>query len=247
MSNFALRPIHRPIGPRGLSIVEFIVGIAVGLFIVGGTAKLFVDYLGSNRNMLLETRVNQDLRAAADYVVRDLRRAGYWRNASSGVWNSTTTSVSTNPYSSVLPASAASASLVYYYDKDGTDTVVDAETFGVQFDSAAGTLRTKLGTGGYQDITDASVVKVTGFTVDPTPAPAPVELYQTCPCLTKGSCTLANFQVGGSRYANRPLLYIQRLTVRLSGESRTDSRIKREIVETVRVRNDRFVGDACVN
>ena len=70
---------HR--GQRGLSIVELLIGLAIGLFIVGGAIKLFVDNLTNNRRLLLETRVNQDLRAAADLIARDLRRAGYWRNA----------------------------------------------------------------------------------------------------------------------------------------------------------------------
>ena len=57
------------------------VGVAVGLFVAGGAAKLFVDNLSNNRRMLVETRINQDLRAATDLIARDLRRAGYWRNA----------------------------------------------------------------------------------------------------------------------------------------------------------------------
>jgi type IV pilus assembly protein PilW len=63
---------------QGLSIVELMVGIAMGLFITAGAIKLFVDNLGSNRQLLLETRLNQELRTAADIVARALRRASYW-------------------------------------------------------------------------------------------------------------------------------------------------------------------------
>lgn len=238
-------------GQRGLSIVELLVGVAVGLFIVGGATKLFVDYLVGSRNSLIEIRLQQDLRAAADLVARDLRRAGFWRNATTGVWSSTTTSVVTNPYTTITtPANG----IAYNYDKDGTDgiNVAGTETFGFLLNTATGVLAANLGNGN-QPITDPATLNVTAFTVVPNPTLNPVELYQTCPCLTKGACTLAQFQPAagvtpaGTRWATRPILTIQQYTITIAGESRTDSRVKREISETVRVRNDKFTGDACVN
>ena len=68
----------------GLSLVELLVGATIGLFLVGGAAKLFIDSIGDTRRMIIETRVNQDLRAAADLMARDLRRAGYWQGALAG-------------------------------------------------------------------------------------------------------------------------------------------------------------------
>ena len=53
------------------------VGIAIGLFIVAGAVALVATQLGENRRMLLETQVQQDLRAAADIITRELRRGGY--------------------------------------------------------------------------------------------------------------------------------------------------------------------------
>lgn len=231
----------------GLSIVELLVGVALGLFIVGGATKLFVDFLAGSRNSLLEIRLNQDLRAAADLVARDLRRSGYWRNATTGVWSASTVSVAPNPYNVVTtPANE----IVYYYDKDGVDNMPTgpsaAETFGYLWVPATGVLKARLGSAGYQDITDPGTVNVTAFTVTKTVL-AEVELYKNCPCLTSGKCFLTDFAVAGGRYANRPLLAIQQYTIRIAGESRADSRVKREIIESVRVRNDKFTGDACVN
>jgi Tfp pilus assembly protein PilW len=66
-----------------MSIVELLVGVAVGLLIIGGATKLFVDYLVSTRRSLVETRVNQDLRAAADLIARDAPPIGKVRQAAS--------------------------------------------------------------------------------------------------------------------------------------------------------------------
>ena len=117
---------------RGLTVVEMMVGFAVGLFIIGGATKLFVDYLTNNRKLLLETRVNQDLRAAADLVVRDLRRAGYWQNASSLIWvsnaSNTGGSYTTNPYRTITVGTAnGSDSITYSYAKDSDNAPGAAE------------------------------------------------------------------------------------------------------------------------
>lgn len=71
---------------RGLSLVELMVGIAVGLFVVAGAIGVVTTQLGDNRRLLLETQVQQDLRATADIITRELRRAGADSNAMNQVW-----------------------------------------------------------------------------------------------------------------------------------------------------------------
>ena len=61
---------------RGMGIVELLVGLALGLFVVSGGLMLLAGFTDENRRLLLETRLTQDLRAASDLVTRDLRRAG---------------------------------------------------------------------------------------------------------------------------------------------------------------------------
>lgn len=239
-------------GQRGLSIIELMVGIALGLFLIGGAVKLFTDYLGSSRRSLLDIRLHQDLRAAADLVARDLRRAGYWRNATDGVWSAATTSVAPNLYTTITltqPVSAGDPTIIAYnYDKDGTDGIdTNTERFGFRLDAANGVLQASLGNNTYQAITDASTVNITGFTVAELSPARTAELFMNCPCLTSGKCLLSDFAVGGSRHATRPLLTIQQYVITLTGQSRNDTTVTRSLRETVRVRNDRFTGDACVN
>ena len=117
---------------RGLSMVELMVGVVVGLFVVAGAVKLFTDYLGSNRNLLLQTRINQDLRAAADLIARDLRRGGYWRNATAGVSLDPLVPPLQNPYRTVA-YNGGTGELTYSYAKDNVDALDAAtEGFGVK-------------------------------------------------------------------------------------------------------------------
>jgi prepilin peptidase dependent protein B len=69
------RQTHLP-RSRGLSLVELMVGMAVGLLVVAVALFAITQHLQENRNVLAETRLLQDLRTVTDLLARDLRRAG---------------------------------------------------------------------------------------------------------------------------------------------------------------------------
>ena len=85
------RPAMMRLRSRGLSIVEMLVGIAIGLFVVAGATLVATGQLADNRLLMLETQLQQDLRATADLVARELRRGGLWGNAADSVWPGSTT------------------------------------------------------------------------------------------------------------------------------------------------------------
>ena len=137
---------------RGMTVVEIMVGLAVGLFVLLAGAGILATFSGADRRMLLETRLLQDLRATSDTITRDIRRAGYWANASTGVWVSGGPAVPPpNPYrnfyaascdASPLPAAvptptAASNALCYYIAQDTDDTASNTEMFGFKLDGNA--------------------------------------------------------------------------------------------------------------
>jgi prepilin peptidase dependent protein B len=228
---------------RGLSIVEFMVGVAVGLFVVGGATKLFVDYLGNNRRLLLETRVNQDLRAAADLVARDLRRGGYWRNATAGLSSDPASSSVLNPYRAM---SLASGVLTYRYDKDGDDANANAlEDMGVQRSTVGGVGVLQLRTAGsWQTITDPGVLNVAaaGLVMNES-ASRTVPLWDQCPCLLDLTCNSTEFAASGVYFSTRPRVTIRQYQLTLTG-SAPGTNVTRSITETIRVRND-LVEGAC--
>ena len=55
---------------RGMSLVELMVGITVGLFIVAAATTLMANQLSDNRKLLVETQIQQDLRASMDIITR---------------------------------------------------------------------------------------------------------------------------------------------------------------------------------
>lgn len=235
---------------RGLSVVEFMVGVAVGLLVVGGATKLFVDYLSSNRRLLIETRVNQDLRAAADLIARDLRRGGYWQNAAAGISSDPKVAPIPNPYSAIsYDGSTGTLSYAYAKDGDNSFTAGGVEDFGVRRSTVGGVGVIQLRTaGGWQTITDPATLNVPAGAGGLNIAPAVerrVELFDQCPCLLDLRCVAAEFAVGGPYFATRPRVTIREYSLTLSGTA-PNTAVTRTLTETVRVRNDLLEGN-CPN
>lgn len=69
----------------GFSLVELMVGMAVGLVIVSVALLAWAQHLRQNRHLLLDARLMQDLRTVVDLVSRDLRRAGSFLPSADGI------------------------------------------------------------------------------------------------------------------------------------------------------------------
>jgi type IV pilus assembly protein PilW len=65
----------------GLSMAELMIGIAVGLIVIGIVGTLFITTLRGSDDTLRSMKLNQELRAAMDYMVADIRRSGFWARA----------------------------------------------------------------------------------------------------------------------------------------------------------------------
>jgi prepilin peptidase dependent protein B len=216
---------------RGLSLIELMIGMAIGLFItaIGGT--LLASHVRENRSLLLEARLMQDLRTAADVITRDLRRAGYWGGATSGVWLASTTGVITNPYVAVAPDGAASDAVSFRYSRDTTEnnTVDSNEQFGFRLRN--GSIEMLLGGSGWQALTDAGTLTVSSFSV--TPSVERIDL--------QGSCSKA---CPAGSTSCPPQQEVRSLALLISGRSATDAGVIRSVRSQVRLRNDSFTG-AC--
>ena len=227
----------------GLSIVELLVGVAIGLFVVAAAAMLTSTQLVENRRLLLETQVQQDLRATADIVARDMRRAGSWWNAYQGVWYPGSTGVVVSPMLGMTP-SAIGSQTDYKYIRSGGNQgpygfKLQSGRIKSYFASTAGTA-----SGGWQDLTDASTMLVTSFSITPRlinePTPAGL-LPQKMPCpkLCPGGTT-----------ACWPTVLVREYQVDITATAVSDPSVRRSVRSMVSVRNDELQsnvpgGDAC--
>jgi prepilin peptidase dependent protein B len=215
-------------GQRGLSMVELMVGVAVGLFVVAGATLVVSNQLGDNRRLMLETQIQQDLRAAADLIARDLRRAGYWSSAASGVWHAGATVVNPNPYTTVhgVVSGTPASAVQFDYARDTNDTV-DIPTERSGFRLSSGVIQMFTG-GAWQALTDATTLRITKFEVELNSRD--IELACFNPCAGAPSCP--------------PTQTVRDITVVIEGAAVHDPTVRRGAQSNARLRND-VVQGAC--
>jgi Tfp pilus assembly protein PilW len=207
-------------GQRGLSLVELMVGMALGLFIVAGAAMLTGTQLGENRRLILETQVQQDLRAAADIITRELRRAGYDRTASNQISSAAPPGSAPmgaqQSYRVGLVLNAGAEEVAYKYDRITGD--ID---FGYRL--AGGTIRFRQ-EAQIHDLTDRNTLEVTDFQVT---REAPYTEQLACPRLCPDGTQ-----------ACWPTISITDVTIEITGRSVADPALERKVTSRVRLRND---------
>lgn len=223
--------MRHPPTQRGLSIVELLVGITIALLIAAAGVTAFAGNLRENRQLLLEARLMQDLRTAADLVSRDLRRAGYWGAADAGVWAAGASGIATNPYDALTPAGATSDAVSFRYSRDATEnhSVDSNEQFGFRLRNGA--IEIQLGAGNWQALTDAGTLTITAFGVTPTVQELSLEGFCATAC-PAGSSTCP------------PRQQLRSVALLITGRLVADAVVTRSVRSQVRLRNDAVTG-AC--
>ena len=225
---------------RGLSIVELMVGVAVGLFVVAAASMLVATQLSDNRRLTLETQVQQDLRTAADIITRELRRAGHWGKARDGVAQP----ANTNPYDVVTMADGnpfvdgvPSDGVLLSYSRSGNETAENnaldaAERLGFRraVVDGKGVIQTQLGEDNWQALTDGNTLDVRDFTLTMHLQPILLECPKPCP---------------GGGNACWPRLMVRDITLAITGEAAHDSSVRRSLESNVRLRNDAVIAGTC--
>jgi type IV pilus assembly protein PilW len=217
---------------RGLSIVEMMVGVAIGLVIVAAATMMTAAQLADNRRLLLETQVQQDLRATADVITRDLRRAGYWKDSHLGtVAGAAASAPMANPYSAVLPAvpGVIAHEVTYTYaarNAPEDNAVTSAEQLGFRLSGSV--IETQLGGGNWQALTDGATLKVTAFNITEQKQDVTLACFRAC---SAGATTCP------------PVLSVRDYTIDIAGEAVTDPAVARSIRTQVRLRNDLIDGE----
>ena len=217
------RPQARGI-QAGMSIVELMVGVAVGLIVVAAASLLMTSQLVENRRLLMETQLQQDLRATADIMTRDLRRAGSLPElgALDLIWYPGATGTTSNVMASAF--TPGTTTVDFRYEPGGTTST----RFGYRL--LSGVIQTRIGSSGlFQDLTDGKVMVVDSLTFDARNAGAtPVRMpcAKPCPDTTNNSW---------------PTYQVREIDLVITAHAKRDASVKRTVRSTVRLRNDHVV------
>jgi prepilin peptidase dependent protein B len=224
---------------RGLSLIEMMVGITVGMIVVAGASLLMVNQVEDHRRLVLETQVQQDLRAAADLILRDLRRAGFRERPEEGVWAAGAADPIPNAYADAASAAANGSEIEYGYSRhddrearsnfrtptNPEDNVVTSdERFGYRISNDV--LQFKLGGSRWQPLTDPNTLTVTEFDVRINAQLIDLSEFCSPPCAAAGCQTQ----------------HVKDVRLVLSGQAKHDASVVRRVEVNTRLRNDQIVG-----
>jgi type IV pilus assembly protein PilW len=213
--------------PRGLSLVELLAGLAIGLLVAGAAVTSVMAHLREDRRAADERRLVRELHMAADLVARDLRRAGHWDGVVAASWHEAGPLV-VNPHAALTPQAGPADAARYGYA--GLAPGAATEDLGLRL--SAGVVQLRLGDGAWQALTDAATVQVTHFGLTPTVHPVLLD------ALCGGACA------PGVPGCGAPLQAVRTLVVELRGRSPRAPHATAAAHRVVRVRNDAVTG-AC--
>lgn len=216
---------------RGVSLVELLIGLALGLFIVAAGLGLLASHLHESRALVLEARLMQDLRNTSDFITRELRRAGHWGEAGAGLWRAGHTP-RPNPYQALEPGAEDRVQLTYSRDATENHLVDPQEVVGFRLRNQV--VELQLGAGNWQALTDPATLQVAQLRL------TPVQQALSLPGLCERPCGAA----GAAGLACPPRLLVRLYELELAGHAPLDPRIQRSLQTRVRVRNDAVEG-AC--
>jgi type II secretory pathway component PulJ len=237
-----------PASQRGLTLVELLIGSALGLLILGVLTGLYVNTIASSGQGLRMAHLQQQLRAAMEIMGRDLRRAGYYGTRPDA---GTLAALRANPFTDADhpgkdeaerndvrighfqggQAEAAGSCILYSYDLDADGNLkpsgVGMERFG--FRLREGMLQMRYGGDGFDcdqgvwhAVTDAGVeITHLEFQLDSTPL-HPRDGEHAC-------------------VAGEPCLFIREVRITMAGRLHADPGVRMRLDSRVRLRNDRYL------
>ncbi|EEG07814.1 PilW family protein [Pseudogulbenkiania ferrooxidans] len=205
---------------HGVSLIELMVSVGLGLVLLLGMTSFLTTSLKSNTSTMKAARLDQELRAILLLISRDVRRAGYWGNASSGV--GVGAAAYSNPFGTVNTATAGC--ILYSYDRNGDGSQGNDEKYGVLLSSGTVMLRsggtsyncTPGANNSWEALSDSNVTSVTTLTF---------------------SLALTPYYQSGS---SGPNVLSRTVTITLAGQLKSDSSVRQTLSETVKLENDLF-------
>jgi len=112
----------RPQFQRGVTLIEMMIAMVLGLFVVGAITSVFLTNVKTNTANLKMIRLNQELRGAMTFMVDEIKRTGYSADPGNAL------------FINAFDASTASC-ILYSYDADNDGTQGPNELFGFRLDT----------------------------------------------------------------------------------------------------------------
>jgi prepilin peptidase dependent protein B len=217
----------RLIKQSGFTLTELLVALSLNILVLIALISIFVANLQHYRTVLNTNRLHQQLQSAMDIMSSDIRRAGYWANAS----NDLALNQNNNPFMASgtdISVGTGNTCILFTYDnsKNGSlpaiSTSYDDERYGYRVNSQV--LQTRpwgasfsctASANAWENITDSTVILITNLT-----------FTLNTQTITTGPGTAR--------------IILRSVDITLTGRLTSDATVTKTLTEHIRIRNDKF-------
>lgn len=254
----------------GVTLVELLIGMLLGLLVAGAGMGLFLTSLKGQTDNIRLSRLNQDMRALMDIMVRDIRRAGfvtddpknYLANLKNNPFFGANTDVGVRSFGSLT-----NNCIVYTYnfdndkppnvdDNDDSDDTDDKnDFFGFRLDGASGNLQMRKSgktnanctDGAWESVVEPDV-EITKLFFRLTTTRRNIDSMKTDSnsdgCLDGDNNCNKRCDTGegcNTCASGKACLEIRDVFIDLTGQLRDDVSVSQSIQQQVRIRNDKYI------
>lgn len=244
----------------GFTLIELMISMTIGLIVIAAATTIVVTNMGAQRDSADMISLNQDMRAIANLMTRDIRRAGFLTSEpedngalllANPFFDDSTVGATTDI--SVLDSGNC---LLFSYNRDDDNPpVIDAnERLGFRLSGGALQMRTE-GTTNEACDTEAEWETISGPRLtfaEITFTPSVQALNVTSMQTDSDNDGVADGDDDGNGLCDateacqtcvsgESCLYVRSISYTLIGHLNSDSNIEMSLSEVVRIRNDKFV------
>lgn len=213
---------------QGFTLTEMLVALAINGVIFAGLISVFVVNLDHYRDTVGTTVLNEQLFSSMQLMTREIRRAGYWGNASSDLGSG----ANNNPFMASgtdVTVNSGGDCILFTYDHDQNGSLpsisssYNDERYGFRLKNGAlqsrppgATFACTAADDNWEDVTDTNILTITAlsFTLN----------TQT---VSTGLGTTA--------------IDLRSVDISITGQLVSDTSVTRTLTHRVRIRNDKFI------
>jgi prepilin peptidase dependent protein B len=210
----------------GLTFAELLVALVINAILLAALIDIFSSNISHYNKTTSSDMLSQQLENAMQLMVSNIRRAGYWSNAS----NDISTGQNHNPFmaaaTDVSVPSATCILLTYDAQKNGTlpsiSNTYDDDRYGFRLNSASlqarppgATFACNAAGSNWENVTDPNIVNITALSI-----------------------TLTTHTVPAGASTNN--IITRSITISMTGQLVSNATVTKTLTSYVRIRNDKF-------
>ncbi len=220
---------------NGLTLVELLVGIVVGLVVLSAAGGAMMSYIKSYSDSQKILNLNQNMRAVMDIMAREIRRAGYVSSDVSDIDKFKDNPFFKGDYD--LTTYNNGQCIVFSYEKDKISGVSLGDKAGFKLGADKNVQMRKIK---YENVNSAcdwsGFDELEGITDDDIV----IEKLQFTVQGSQGVNVDKSNEDCATEPEKKNCLYVRSVRIEMTASVKNDSEIKQTLVQTVKIRNDKF-------